>query len=66
MAFLCDAETAPSCLQVLSKRVVTRLRALIILPTRDLVMQVRETLDSLSRGTGLKVGYVREMYADIP
>lgn len=45
-----------SSLQVLSKRVVTRLRALIILPTRDLVMQVRETLDSLSRGTGLKVG----------
>jgi superfamily II DNA/RNA helicase len=41
--------------QVLSKRVVTRLRALIILPTRDLVMQVRETLESLSRGTGLKV-----------
>lgn len=30
---------------------------MIILPTRDLVMQVRETLDSLSRGTGLKVGY---------
>ncbi|KAJ9117288.1 hypothetical protein QFC20_000435 [Naganishia adeliensis] len=43
-------------IEVLSKRVVTRLRALIILPTRDLVMQVRETLDSLSRGTGLKIG----------
>lgn len=49
--------------QVLSKRVVTRLRALIILPTRDLVMQVRETLDSLSRGTGLKVGHTCDMLA---
>ncbi|KAJ9124143.1 hypothetical protein QFC22_000939 [Naganishia vaughanmartiniae] len=43
-------------IEVLSKRIVTRLRALIILPTRDLVMQVRETLESLSRGTGLRIG----------
>lgn len=42
--------------QMLSHRVVTRLRALIILPTRDLVTQVRETLELLTRGTGLKIG----------
>jgi ATP-dependent RNA helicase DDX51/DBP6 len=34
---------------------VTRLRALIILPTRDLVMQVRETIEELAKGSGLKV-----------
>lgn len=42
-------------IHVLSSRIVTRLRALIILPTRDLVMQVRETMDELARGTGLKI-----------
>jgi ATP-dependent RNA helicase DDX51/DBP6 len=40
---------------VLSKRIVTRLRALIILPTRDLVSQVKETFESVAKGTGLKV-----------
>ena len=34
---------------------ITRLRALVVLPTRDLVAQVRETVEMLSRGTGLKV-----------
>lgn len=50
-------------IEVLSQRVVTRLRALIVLPTRDLVVQVRETLEMLSKGTSLKVStpssYVR-------
>ena len=41
--------------KTLSPRVITRLRALIVLPTRDLVAQVRETLEVLSKGTGLKV-----------
>ncbi|GAA5827714.1 hypothetical protein JCM11251_001802 [Rhodosporidiobolus azoricus] len=42
--------------EVLSKRVVTRLRALVLLPTRDLVGQVRETFEAYGRGTGLKIG----------
>ncbi|ORX54086.1 DEAD-domain-containing protein [Hesseltinella vesiculosa] len=41
---------------ILSKRVVTRLRALIVLPTRDLVQQVKETFDAFVKGTNLKVG----------
>ncbi|KZT73162.1 DEAD-domain-containing protein [Daedalea quercina L-15889] len=41
--------------EVLSVRVVTRLRALIVLPTRDLVTQVRETFDAVAKGRGLKV-----------
>ncbi|WVF67768.1 hypothetical protein IAT40_002528 [Kwoniella sp. CBS 6097] len=44
--------------EILSKRVVTRLRALIVLPTRDLVVQVRDTLESLAKGTGLNIGAV--------
>ena len=35
---------------------VTRLRGLIVVPTRELVAQVRATLDSCSAGTGLKIG----------
>lgn len=34
---------------------MTRLRALILLPTRDLVAQVRETFELFGKGTGLKV-----------
>lgn len=41
--------------KVLSTRRITRLRALIVLPTRELVMQVKEVLDSLAKGTNLKV-----------
>lgn len=41
--------------RILSKRTITRLRALIVLPTRDLVVQVRETLEILAKGTGLTV-----------
>ena len=39
-------------------RVVTRLRALVILPTRDLVIQVRETFEAISKGRGLKVSAI--------
>ena len=41
--------------QVLSSRAVTRLRALVVLPTRDLVVQVRETFEAIAKGRGLKV-----------
>ncbi|KAF8442427.1 P-loop containing nucleoside triphosphate hydrolase protein [Boletus edulis BED1] len=43
-------------LEVLSNRIVTRLRALIVLPTRDLVTQVRETFEAVGKGRGLKIG----------
>jgi hypothetical protein len=39
-------------------RVVIRLRALVILPTRDLVVQVRETFEAISKGRGLKVSAI--------
>ncbi|KAF9266507.1 DEAD-domain-containing protein [Marasmius fiardii PR-910] len=42
--------------EVLSSRIVTRLRALVVLPTRDLVTQVRETFEAISKGRGLKIG----------
>ncbi|KAI8980534.1 P-loop containing nucleoside triphosphate hydrolase protein [Pilobolus umbonatus] len=38
---------------ILSKRVVTRLRAVVVLPTRDLVTQVTETFHEIARGTPL-------------
>ncbi|KAG1747119.1 DEAD-domain-containing protein [Suillus paluster] len=42
--------------EILSTRIVTHLRALIVLPTRDLVTQVRETLEAIAKGRGLKIG----------
>lgn len=42
--------------EILRPRVVVRLRALVILPTRDLVSQVRETFDQFTKGTNLNVG----------
>ncbi|CAG8480773.1 5060_t:CDS:10 [Paraglomus occultum] len=42
--------------EILSTRVVCRLRALIVLPTRDLVAQVKENFDAFCKGTDLKVG----------
>ena len=41
--------------QTLSPRAVIRLRALVVLPTRDLVIQVRETFEAIAKGRGLKV-----------
>lgn len=37
---------------------MTRLRALVVLPTRDLVTQVRETFEAVGKGRGLKIGSV--------
>ncbi|KAJ1678706.1 ATP-dependent RNA helicase dbp6 [Spiromyces aspiralis] len=42
----------------LSQRTVVRLRALVVVPTRDLVVQVKETFERVSKGTGLRVGAV--------
>ncbi|KAG0641604.1 P-loop containing nucleoside triphosphate hydrolase protein [Tuber brumale] len=42
--------------QALSTRVVTRLRAVIVVPTRELVSQVHSVACSLSTGTSLKIG----------
>ncbi|KAH8100093.1 DEAD-domain-containing protein [Cristinia sonorae] len=42
--------------EILSSRTVTRLRALVVLPTRDLVLQVRETFEAVGKGRGLKIG----------
>lgn len=42
--------------QSLSIRVVTRLRAVVVVPTRELVSQVFSTASSLSSGSGIKVG----------
>ncbi|KAH8118225.1 DEAD-domain-containing protein [Phellopilus nigrolimitatus] len=41
--------------EILSSRIATRLRALIVLPTRDLVLQVQETFEAVSKGRGLKI-----------
>ncbi|KAL4062859.1 DEAD-domain-containing protein [Scleroderma citrinum] len=45
-------------IEVLSSRIITRLRALVVLPTRDLVTQVRETFEAIGKGRGLKIGTV--------
>lgn len=42
-------------LQTLQTRRITRLRALIIVPTRELVQQVQSTFESLSSKLGLKI-----------
>ncbi|OCH95477.1 DEAD-domain-containing protein [Obba rivulosa] len=42
--------------EALTSRIVTRLRALVVLPTRDLVNQVRETFEAVAKGRGLKIG----------
>ncbi|CAG8582813.1 13565_t:CDS:10, partial [Racocetra persica] len=45
-------------IDILSRRIITRLRVLVIIPTRDLVVQVKETFDAFCKGTSLKVGMV--------
>ncbi|KAJ3043007.1 ATP-dependent RNA helicase dbp6 [Rhizophlyctis rosea] len=42
----------------LSARIIPRLRALVILPTRDLASQVKSVFDSLVKGTDIKVALV--------
>ncbi|KAG8965381.1 ATP-dependent RNA helicase dbp6 [Tulasnella sp. 408] len=44
--------------EILSTKVVTRLRALIVLPTRELAAQVYDTLESVGRGRRLKMALV--------
>ena len=43
-------------IQSLSGKALTRLRGLIVVPTRELVNQVKETLELVSGGSGVKVG----------
>ncbi|KAK9479581.1 P-loop containing nucleoside triphosphate hydrolase protein [Lipomyces japonicus] len=45
--------------EVLSHRIVPRIRALVILPTRPLMQQVRGVLEQLARGTSLRVMALR-------
>ena len=42
--------------QALIRRRVARLRALVLLPSRDLAMQVHAVFERYARGTGLRVG----------
>ncbi|CAK9870887.1 unnamed protein product [Sphagnum jensenii] len=42
--------------QMLSTRVLRRLRALVVLPTRDLAMQVKAVFDMIAPAVGLSVG----------
>jgi len=42
--------------QILQARVVTELRAVIIVPTRELVIQVRDTAEMCTTGTDLQIG----------
>ncbi|KAK9462099.1 P-loop containing nucleoside triphosphate hydrolase protein [Lipomyces oligophaga] len=42
-------------IEALASRVVPHIRALIVVPTRPLVQQLREVLESLSKGTNLNV-----------
>jgi ATP-dependent RNA helicase DDX51/DBP6 len=41
--------------EILSSRICRQLRALIILPTRDLVNQVKETMTQIAKGTPLSI-----------
>ena len=43
-------------IQSLSGKALTRLRGLVVVPTRELVNQVKETLELVSGGSGVKVG----------
>ncbi|KAL8687267.1 MAG: hypothetical protein Q9224_005202 [Gallowayella concinna] len=42
--------------EALRNKPITRLRGLVVVPTRELVNQARETLESCSAGSGLKIG----------
>ncbi|KAI8610632.1 P-loop containing nucleoside triphosphate hydrolase protein [Chytriomyces sp. MP71] len=39
-------------------RIVPRLRALVVVPTRDLALQVKTTMESVGKGTGIRIGVV--------
>lgn len=42
--------------ELLRKKAITRLRAIVVVPTRELVQQVASDLETLASGTGVKVG----------
>jgi ATP-dependent RNA helicase DDX51/DBP6 len=50
-----DATLHDPARQTLLNRVVVRLRALVILPNRDLALQVKSVFDLLCEGTDLNV-----------
>lgn len=43
---------------ILRTRTVVQLRALIVVPTRDLAVQVREVFDAVGKGSGLRVATI--------
>ncbi|KAG8900733.1 ATP-dependent RNA helicase dbp6, partial [Tulasnella sp. 417] len=45
-------------IEILSAKVITRLRALIVLPTRELAAQVHDTLESVGKGRRLKMALI--------
>ena len=42
--------------EILKQKLYTRLRAIVVVPTRDLVQQVTKELEMLATGTGVRVG----------
>lgn len=45
-------------IEALIDRVVPRIRALVVVPTRDLAVQVKQTFQELIKGSDLKIGMV--------
>ncbi|TPX43388.1 hypothetical protein SeMB42_g04133 [Synchytrium endobioticum] len=43
--------------QALQSPSIIRIRALVVLPTRDLAAQVRQVFTTLAKGTGIKIGF---------
>ena len=43
-------------IESLREKPVTRLRGLVVVPTRELVLQARKTLEIVATGTGVKIG----------
>lgn len=39
-------------------RIIIRLRVLVLLPTRDLVLQVKQVFDQIAEGTNLKIAAI--------
>ncbi|PVU94321.1 hypothetical protein BB561_002629 [Smittium simulii] len=50
-------------IEKLIPRVIRRLRALVVLPTRELASQVKKVFDNFTRGTSLKVGLASGEYS---
>lgn len=45
-------------IEVLHKRTIPQLRALILVPTRDLAVQVRDVLEAVGKGSGLRYAMI--------